>query len=651
MDLSEDAAYLEDGGADVIVGEESKDVSEQPSTPTPSFSSSTGAVTASAASEVKAKIRFSNDLKDYRVIKKLGEGVFGRVVQVEYQEQVYALKIQDIVPDAQVGFPHLGTGLIEADILMRLHHPNLIRCHHVFWQLPTKLFPATTTTKAAKGAGRAGVVQETKHIEVLGKGNTISLVLVLESAASSLEEDDAEKFDVADLDDDVRILQLFRDVLCGLSFLHAHDFIHGDLKPGNILGVLTDTDLKSGSHSDRVWKLADFGLVQRDVPQDRNVQIQSAFYRAPETILKSNVTVAADIWSVGVMFLDMIRTRGSPFAFDDASSVLQAQIKFLGFPSVRWRRLHHVEIPATVEELENVPQVGVEKNLIPDSSSLWYFKDSPREFKLAVGFLNRMLAMDPDKRATALELLHDPIFSLLGPLPSQQVLAGMVDTKQQSVSTTLTASAVSATSLTSCATGRYIGGATSTSASFTARTPIMNLLDYDTARNVIDLAHSGGDASLSSYSTVLCLDLFERYTQVRREHGDLGKMSPEDFLSLARACAYLAWILNEATEPLDVADGGTYGLGLEELLRWLLEITTRLHFQLYWDNVATVCKKDGEKTLQLLLKARALESDPHSSFMGSTASAKGRSVDVWMIRQLKTAFQKRQFGSVCRYIK
>ena len=53
------------------------------------------------------------------------------------------------------------------------------------------------------------------------------------------------------------ILQLLRDLACGMVHIHDHDVIHGDLNPRNILIKLQAEALPLGC----VAKVADFGLA------------------------------------------------------------------------------------------------------------------------------------------------------------------------------------------------------------------------------------------------------------------------------------------------------------------------------------------------------------------------------------------------------
>lgn len=114
-----------------------------------------------------------------------------------------------------------------------------------------------------------------------------------------------------------QVLNLLRQVLAGLSALHARGLVHRDVKPGN---VLFDAEGRA--------VLVDFGLLQpiRAVsapePADsvlppalgsgssRAGQIAgTAAYMAPEQARGERVDARADLYSLGVMAFEMLSAR------------------------------------------------------------------------------------------------------------------------------------------------------------------------------------------------------------------------------------------------------------------------------------------------------------------------------------------------------
>lgn len=101
---------------------------------------------------------------------------------------------------------------------------------------------------------------------------------------------------------------IIKQVLCALKCLSEHKdgkIIHYDLKPGNIL-------FKNG-----FVKVADFGLCKLLDPGTNNIDLTSYgvgtyWYLPPETFLAETpnsppqITPKVDIWSVGVIFFEML---------------------------------------------------------------------------------------------------------------------------------------------------------------------------------------------------------------------------------------------------------------------------------------------------------------------------------------------------------
>ena len=105
-----------------------------------------------------------------------------------------------------------------------------------------------------------------------------------------------------------------RQILIGLSYLHAQRVVHRDIKGANILVE------KSG----RI-KLADFGMakVLENVSHGKSFK-GSACWMAPEVIRQRNVGFQADIWSVGCTVYEM--ATGAP-PWSDCSTQVQIIFK------------------------------------------------------------------------------------------------------------------------------------------------------------------------------------------------------------------------------------------------------------------------------------------------------------------------------------
>lgn len=154
-------------------------------------------------------------------------------------------------------------------------------------------------------------------------------------------------------------------VLQALAVLHAQGVIHRDIKSDSIL--LT--------HDGRV-KLSDFGFcaqVSKEVPRRKSL-VGTPYWMAPELISRLPYGPEVDIWSLGVMVIEMV--DGEPPYFNE--------------PPLKAMKMIRDNLPPRL------------KNLHKASPSL-------------KGFLDRLLVRDPAQRATAAELLKHPFLTKAGP--------------------------------------------------------------------------------------------------------------------------------------------------------------------------------------------------------------------------------------------
>ncbi|XP_037534279.1 serine/threonine-protein kinase PAK 4 [Nematolebias whitei] len=154
-------------------------------------------------------------------------------------------------------------------------------------------------------------------------------------------------------------------VLKALSVLHAKGVIHRDIKSDSIL--LT--------HDGRV-KLSDFGFcaqVSKEVPRRKSL-VGTPYWMAPELISRLPYGPEVDIWSLGIMVIEMV--DGEPPYFNE--------------PPLKAMKMIRDNLPPKLKNLHKVSPV-------------------------LKGFLDRMLVREPGQRATANELLKHPFLQKAGP--------------------------------------------------------------------------------------------------------------------------------------------------------------------------------------------------------------------------------------------
>ena len=113
-----------------------------------------------------------------------------------------------------------------------------------------------------------------------------------------------------------------------IETMHAANFIHRDLKPGNLL-LNTACDVK----------LCDFGMARpntqflRTPSAEMTEYIVTRHYRAPELILEvKQYSSAIDVWSIGCILAEMI-LRETLLSGKSGTNQLEMIVKLCGTPS------------------------------------------------------------------------------------------------------------------------------------------------------------------------------------------------------------------------------------------------------------------------------------------------------------------------------
>eukprot|EP00760_Papus_ankaliazontas_P020011 PhM_4_TR18091/c0_g1_i2/m.49252/K17533/MAP3K19, YSK4; mitogen-activated protein kinase kinase kinase 19 len=93
------------------------------------------------------------------------------------------------------------------------------------------------------------------------------------------------------------VRRYLREILHGLAYLHKNDILHRDIKPHNVLLMI-----------DGQCKLADFGAAAKLSARLGGRWAGTPLYMAPEAC-RGQACKASDIWSIGVMTVQMLTGR------------------------------------------------------------------------------------------------------------------------------------------------------------------------------------------------------------------------------------------------------------------------------------------------------------------------------------------------------
>ena len=187
---------------------------------------------------------------------------------------------------------------------------------------------------------------------------------------------------------ETQIRNITYQTLLGLSFMHKYGFFHRNMKPENLL-VIGDT-----------LKIADFGLAReiRSIPPYTEY-VSTRYYRAPECILKStNYNSPVDIWALGCIMAEMYLHPQPLFFGNNEKEVLFKICSVLGTPShSTW-----------AEGIQQAKRVDIK---FPTFQPTPLSQIIPQASSDAIDLLYQMLNWDPNKRATAYNLLQHPFFT------------------------------------------------------------------------------------------------------------------------------------------------------------------------------------------------------------------------------------------------
>ncbi|KAE9556223.1 hypothetical protein FO519_000562 [Halicephalobus sp. NKZ332] len=206
--------------------------------------------------ELKKIVNIGNPYKKYQLEQKIGVGASGtvytaRVLNGPDQGQIVAVKRM-----AFKSQPKKEMLLTEIKVMQQYQHPNIVNYRESYLVEEDDLWVI---------------------MDYLEGGNLTDVVVKTEL-------------------DEGQIAAVLRECLKALSFLHSRSIIHRDIKSDNVLLGL-----------DGAVKLTDFGFCAQIQPGcKRNTMVGTPYWMCPEIVNKARYNNKVDIWSLGIMALEMI---------------------------------------------------------------------------------------------------------------------------------------------------------------------------------------------------------------------------------------------------------------------------------------------------------------------------------------------------------
>jgi serine/threonine protein kinase len=244
----------------------------------------------------------------YRVLEPLGRGGMARVYRGYHPELDRYVAIKVLSPEL-VEEPFLARFQREARAVAALRHPNIVQVHDFdvrdgLYYMVMELLEGDTL--------QARLNDQRVRGQRMPRGEAVRVAL---------------------------------DVLEGLAYAHSQGIIHRDIKPGNIL--LT-------RHGQAV--LGDFGIAQIVGGTQHTASgalMGTLRYMAPEQGIEGRSDARSDLYSLGVVFYEMLVQR-TPYQADTPLAVL---IQHVNEPLP----LLHTFDPSLPEPLEQVAIRALEK--------------------------------------------------------------------------------------------------------------------------------------------------------------------------------------------------------------------------------------------------------------------------------------------------
>uniref|UniRef100_A0A8C9PS55 Tyrosine-protein kinase n=1 Tax=Spermophilus dauricus TaxID=99837 RepID=A0A8C9PS55_SPEDA len=204
--------------------------------------------------------------------KKLGAGQFGEVWMATYNKHT-KVAVKTMKP----GSMSVEAFLAEANLMKTLQHDKLVKLHAVVTQEP--IFIVT---------------------EFMAKGSLLDFLKSGEGSKQPLP----------------KLIDFSAQIAEGMAFIEQRNYIHRDLRAANIL-----------VSASLVCKIADFGLARIIEDNEYTAREGAKFpikWTAPEAINFGSFTIKSDVWSFGILLMEIVTYGRIPYPGMSNPEVIRA---------------------------------------------------------------------------------------------------------------------------------------------------------------------------------------------------------------------------------------------------------------------------------------------------------------------------------------
>lgn len=215
----------------------------------------------------------SKTISHYKILEKLGSGGMGVVYKAEDTKLKRTVALKFLPPELTRDEDAKGRFIHEAQAASSLEHNNICNIHEIDETEDGQIFIVMACYE-----GQA-LKERIEH-------RPLKLTEALDIATQIAE---------------------------GLAKAHEKDIVHRDIKPANIMMT-----------TDGVVKIVDFGLAKlagRTKLTKSGTTMGTVAYMSPEQTRGEDVDERADIWSLGVVFYEMV-TGQQPFKGEYEQAVM-----------------------------------------------------------------------------------------------------------------------------------------------------------------------------------------------------------------------------------------------------------------------------------------------------------------------------------------